>query len=138
MAGVMLPALVGNQVAVADAAVRAHLVEGQIAPFEEAHQKRPRHVQHVGCLLRRQLGMDGNDGHGVAGGNLGQHVHQQPDRGRRQLKAFCAAGGSLSCFNTDGAILSGEVRQRAARLSRQDHLGVAGLERFGQAEGRGH
>jgi hypothetical protein len=27
--------------------------------------------------------MDGNNRYGVAGGNLGQHIHQEPHRGRR-------------------------------------------------------
>jgi len=80
-----LGTLVGHQVAEVHAPMRAHLVVGQFATFQQPDHVRARHIEEVGGLLGRQFGMDGHQADCVAGGHIVQNVDQHPQRLDRHL-----------------------------------------------------
>ena len=45
---------VGKQIIKSNATMRAHFVAWNVAPIDQLHDMRTRHVQHVRRLLRRQ------------------------------------------------------------------------------------
>src|SRR5207248_5157917 len=53
---------------------------------DQADEKRPRHVQEGGRLLRRDFGFDGNERDGVTGGRFLENVEQQARHDRRQVE----------------------------------------------------
>ena len=55
-------------------------MERDLPPLQQLNEKGMGDVQDVRRLLRGQFGMDGDDAHGVAPADLGQHVDQQTER----------------------------------------------------------
>jgi hypothetical protein len=64
--------LVCHQIRKPDSTVRPYLVEGQLAVFEDADEKRARNIQEVGRLLHREFSVVRHKGHCVAPGQLCQ------------------------------------------------------------------
>jgi len=62
--------LVRDHVLVADPTVRADLVERDLAALQQLHEERSRDVEHVRCVLGRQLGVDRDDADRVASGDV--------------------------------------------------------------------
>jgi hypothetical protein len=58
----------------AHAPMRADLVERDLAALQQPHEEWTRHVEQVRRFLRRELGVDGDDGYRVAFTYLGQDV----------------------------------------------------------------
>src|SRR6266851_1086151 len=81
----LFDALVGEQVGKANTTAGAYLAEGDLSPFEQAHEERTRYVEQVGCLLRRQFGVNGHDGHCVAVRHLRQDLDEQLESAARDL-----------------------------------------------------
>jgi hypothetical protein len=47
------------------------------ALLDQADDERPRHVQKIGCLLRRDFGFDRNERDGVADFRFLENIHEQ-------------------------------------------------------------
>jgi hypothetical protein len=72
--------LVRGEISRLHATVRSNLPGWNLSFVEQRDQERPRDVQEVGGLLRRQLGVNGNDGDGVAVRHLAEDLQEQFER----------------------------------------------------------
>ena len=72
--------LVRDQIGRLHAAMRADHAEGNLPLVEKTDQERPRDVQEIGGLLRRQLGVNGDDRDRVAVRHLAEDLEEQLER----------------------------------------------------------
>jgi len=82
----IVDALVGKEVGEQHTATVADTPVGELAFLEELHQVGPGDVQDVRSLLGRELSVHRCDGYGVAVGDLGEDVDQQPQGVARDLQ----------------------------------------------------
>jgi hypothetical protein len=116
--------LVGDEIGDLDPAMGAHQPKREDAGIEQSDKEWARNVEHVRCLLGRELGVDGDDGDGIAVGHVTENLEEKleclPRYGDR-YRLVVALGTNL-----DGAMRlpSREPRKRAkSSLSLLGHLG---------------
>lgn len=97
-------AAVGHDVCRADAAMRPHLPAGNPPVIEELHQVRPRHLQQVGGLPRRQLGMHWRQYNAMPVRHLVQNLPEQLHRRRGNVDRL-RRGGTKAGRHGSGLIV---------------------------------
>ena len=69
-----------DEIAGANTSVSAHPTEGNLSPTREVRSGAGENIEHVRCLLSRELGLHRNDGDGAAVRHLPQHFQEQLKR----------------------------------------------------------
>lgn len=72
-------------------AVRANLMEWNLAALQQLYQQGTRDIEHVSGLLGSEFGMDREDADRVALTNFGQDIHQQAQCRCRDADRVCGA-----------------------------------------------